>query len=216
MEKKINITQLLGRSWEIFKSNAGRFIGIIVIMMIFSAVPEALVRLAPENQLYAFFISVIFLVPQIILSMGVIKYTLDVIDGQNPGLSVLFSQYRYFFRFFGASFLFNIIAVTGYLLLIVPGIILSIRLQFFSYLIIDRDSKAVDSLKESWNRTSGITMDLFCLALVTVGINLLGFIALFAGLLVSVPVTMILIGLLFRELTADTAIQSQSIKEQAA
>ena len=60
-----------------------------------------------------------------------------------------------FFKFVIATILYGLIVFGGFILLIIPGIILSIRLLFYPYAIILDNSKAVDSLKRSWRITKG-------------------------------------------------------------
>jgi uncharacterized membrane protein len=58
----------------------------------------------------------------------------------------------------------------GFILLIIPGIILSIRLGFFDYLIVDKNSRIVESLKKSWEITKGQYLE-FVFALSFIGPN---------------------------------------------
>jgi uncharacterized membrane protein len=87
--------------------------------------------------------------------------------------------------------------------LIIPGIILSIRLSFFDYLIVDKNSRIVESLKRSWEITKGSTLNLFLLYLLLGLINLLGVFALIVGLFWSIPTTMIAEAFVYRKLSIE-------------
>jgi len=96
-----------------------------------------------------------------------------------------------FWRFFGGTFLVGIITFGGFILLVVPGIVWAITYMFVPYLIIDHDLKPFEALKESRRITVGNRWNLFVFCLALIGINILGFLCLIVGLLVSVPVSAI-------------------------
>jgi len=94
-----------------------------------------------------------------------------------------------FWRYLGMNILFIVGVVIGFILLIVPGIILAIGWSFAPYLVIEQGAGPVDALKRSWELTKGNRWTLFLLGLALIGINILGFCAVFVGLLVTLPVT---------------------------
>ena len=96
-----------------------------------------------------------------------------------------------FWRFLGAHILTVIAVAIGFLLLVVPGIILAIGLSFVPYLVVDRGLGPIEALKESWRITKGHKWQLLLLLLALVGINLLGVLALIVGIFVTVPITML-------------------------
>ena len=96
-----------------------------------------------------------------------------------------------FWRFLGAHILTVIAVVLGFLVLVVPGIILAIGLSFVPYLVVDRGLGPIEALKESWRITKGHKWQLLLLFLALVGINLLGVLALIVGIFVTVPITML-------------------------
>ncbi len=78
--------------------------------------------------------------------------------------------------------------VVGFILLIVPGIILAVRLSFVPFLVIDEGRGPVEALIESWSRTSGYSWTILGAALQAVIIVIVGFIILIVG---SIPATML-------------------------
>jgi uncharacterized membrane protein len=88
-------------------------------------------------------------------------------------------------------------------LLIIPGIILSIRLGFFDYLIVDKDSKIIESLKRSWEITKGNVWNLFLLYILLGLINILGVFILIVGLFWSIPTTTIAKTFVYRKLSSE-------------
>jgi uncharacterized membrane protein len=89
----------------------------------------------------------------------------------------------------------------GLILLIVPGIYLGLKYQFFSYLIVDKELGVLDSLKESSQITQGVKWQLFGFSLALIGINILGALAFGIGLLVTIPLTVVAHVFVYRKLS---------------
>jgi uncharacterized membrane protein len=159
-----------------------------------------------ETILVSFLLTIIGVALSAIFGLGLIKISLEICDGKEPKISDLFSQYRLFFRFLFASILKSLICLFGFILLIIPGIILSIRLSFFDYLIVDKNSKIIESLKKSWEITKGNVWNLFLLYILLGLINFLGFFALIVGLFWSIPTTMITEAFVYRKLSGEVKV----------
>lgn len=99
---------------------------------------------------------------------------------------------RPFWKFFGTSLLAGVIILLGLILLIVPGIIAGIMLMFVGYLVIEEKLGPIDALKKSIALTKGNRWKLFQLSLLTLGLNILGFLAILVGLFVTVPVSFLM------------------------
>ena len=98
-----------------------------------------------------------------------------------------------------------IIAGVGLLLCIIPGIILSVRFQFFGWAIVDRELGPFEAMQESWELTRGSFWNLVLLWLVLAGINILGALALGVGLLITSPMSMVAVGFVYRRLEETAA-----------
>ena len=92
----------------------------------------------------------------------------------------------------------------GLLLLLVPGIYLAIRLQFYYMAIVEEDAGILDSLRRSWEITCGSTPKLLLLMLLQIGIILAGFALLLIGIFVALPLCGLMNGYAFRWLTVST------------
>ena len=105
-----------------------------------------------------------------------------------------------FFYYLIASWLVGAAIGIGFLLLIIPGIILFARMAFYGFLIIDEKHGPLSSIEESWLLTKGHTWKLigfFALALL---FNLLGFLCLIFGTLVTAPITFLAFINIFEQL----------------
>ena len=124
-----------------------------------------------------------------LVSMGETSFFLRAHDAPNGvTLRSLWNPHP-FWKFAGVSLLTGIAVLIGLVLLIVPGIIVGIMLMFVGYLVIEEKLGPIEAMKRSAALTKGHRWKLFQLALATILINILGFLALLVGLFVSVPVS---------------------------
>jgi uncharacterized membrane protein len=113
--------------------------------------------------------------------------------GENVEIAELFTGGPYFWRYFWGTLLFQIMIGFGFLLLIVPGVILLLMFWPFLYVIVDRDEGIIDSLRIAQETTSGTYGVVFILYLAGAGIQILGiFPGLCIGLLFTIPFWMLL------------------------
>jgi uncharacterized membrane protein len=202
--EKFSKKEAIKFGWEIAKKKIKFFVPLLILVFGSSFLFDYLSDLAKkESFLISFLLTIVGFALSIIFSLGLIKISLEICDGKEPKISDLFSQYRLFFRYFFASILKGLICLFGFILLIIPGIILSIRLSFFDYLIVDKNSRIVESLKKSWEITKGNTWNLFLLYILLGLINVLGFFALIIGLFWSIPTTMIAETFVYRKLSIE-------------
>mgnify|MGYP001603300362 FL=1 len=142
----------------------------------------------------------------ILASISIITVALEIVDGKKPIFKDLFKKYsdwKIFVNYILASILTALAVVVGLILLIVPGIYLAIRLQFYKYLIVDKgDIGPVDAIKESWRMTEGETWNLFLFLILIALLNIAGALLLGIGLFATIPITLLSYGLLYRKLHA--------------
>jgi uncharacterized membrane protein len=202
--EKFSKKEAIKFGWEIAKKKIKFFVSLLILVFGVSFLFDYLSDLVKkESFLISFLLTIIGVALSIIFSLGLVKISLKICDREEPKISDLFSQYPLFFRYLFASILKNLITLFGFILLIIPGIILSIRLGFFDYLIIDRNSRIIESLKKSWEITRGNVWNLFLLYILLGLINLLGFFALIVGLFWSIPTTMIAEAFVYRKLSSE-------------
>lgn len=114
---------------------------------------------------------------------------LRAVRGEKPELADLFVPFqRHWIAAVIANILVTIIIVVGFILLIVPGFFLAVRLSFVPFLVVDEGKGPVEALTESFNRTAGYGWTIFGAFLLGVLIVIVGFILLIVG---SIPATML-------------------------
>lgn len=105
-----------------------------------------------------------------------------------------------FWRYLAGQLLLGIIVIGGLILLVVLGVIAALGLVFTSYLIVDKGKGPLEALKESWRITKGHKKQIALLMLALVGINIVGVLLLFVGLIITVPLSMLAMAHAYRTL----------------
>jgi uncharacterized membrane protein len=66
----------------------------------------------------------------------------------------------------GATMLYVLARLGGFVLLIVPGIILGVAFSMYTYPIVEKNTGAIDALKQSWRMTKGNRWNIFLFGLI--------------------------------------------------
>lgn len=207
--EKFSIKEAIGFGWDAARGSLGFFVGLQITAGLIYLVPEivsgALERAGLSGlnlgvRLIDFFLAAV-------VSLGLYyKIPLNFCDGIQSKIADLFLQYRFFFRYVFATFLYALISAGAGLLLIFPGIYLAIRFSFYGYFIVDRNSGIMESLKRSWRVTRGSAWKLFVYSLVVFGLNILGVLALGVGLFATIPISIVAGAFIYRKLLARSEI----------
>jgi len=210
---KFSRDQALSFGWQTMKANLVFFIVLLLIMGFINVIPNMVTTLAqksggsghPNLALLAFagIFQLAFTALGLIMQIGVMKICLKFIDGEKPDYMDLFNHYRYFLFFLVGSILYGLIILGGFLLLIVPGVIWSIKYGFCIYLIVDRDMNPIDALKKSAEMTADVKLDLFVFYIILALFNLLGAMCLLVGLFATIPASMVAMAYVYRQLLAS-------------
>jgi len=179
--KKIDIGAAVQYGWDSIKKDFWYFVGIAVVYSVLTSVPTF-----RDDDLGKF--GLLGVVLSAWLTAGFLKLVLSYYDGKKLPFSELFTQVKYFWRVLGASILVGLIVLAGFILFIVPGIYLALRLQFTVNLIVDQDLGIIEAMKKSGELTHGVKWSLLLFVLTTIGIIILGAIALGVGIFVAIPI----------------------------
>jgi uncharacterized membrane protein len=196
--------------WNTMKKNILFFIGILIVVFIASMAPDIIRVLAKgRSPIILTIIGIIFWILQIIIGMGLIKIGLKFCDNQKPAFATLFSCVPLFFKYLAGSIIYALIVLAGIILFVIPGIIWSIKFQYFPYLIIDKGMGPIEALKKSAVITNGAKWELLAFGFVLTVINILGIICLVIGLFAVIPATLIAYAFVYRKLSAQTDVAVQ-------
>lgn len=195
------IGESLGFGWKTFKANWLFFLGLMLLLALVNFVPNYVSSLFPKNlAAIGAIISLLGWIFNLILSVGLIKIALNFVDSGRSNFKDLFLEIRTVIFYILTAVLVGIITLVGFILLIIPGVILAIRLQFWSYLLVDKKLDPIQAIKGSWTLTSGHGWDLVGFGAALAVLNLLGLLLLVVGLVITAPVTMLATAYLYRSL----------------
>jgi len=125
---------------------------------------------------------------QAFFQAGFTKMYLAAARGGAPEFAHIFSGAPRFLPMLGAMFLQLLLVTIGFMLFIVPGVILALGLMLYPYYVVDREMGPIEALKASWATTMGQKGKLFVLGLYWLGISLLGLVACCIGALPALAV----------------------------
>lgn len=204
-----SISEALRFGWRTTKEHFWLFLQVVIVVAVIAYGPSLIaqsfdrIELPTLAVLFFLLVGIVFWALQLLISIGIVKIVLAYVSGQEGRISDLFSGGRHIVRFFFGSLLYGLAVVVGLLLLVVPGIVLAVRLQFYQYLIVDKNMGPLEALRTSWDMTDGSFWGLVLLWLTALGINFLGVLALGIGLLLSMPTTVLAGGWVYRRLVRE-------------
>jgi uncharacterized membrane protein len=211
MENTFIPTEAVKVGWEKMKKHFWFFVGMLILVWLIQVVPTGIANVFKGR---AVFIYIIFIIAawliQILVKIGVIRITLDILDKGEASINSLFSGVNLLVKFILASILYFLIVFAGFILLIVPGIIWAIKYQFFAYLIVDKEMSPMEAIKKSGEITTGNKGKLFWLAILFILINIAGALCLLVGLLATIPTTMVAMAYVYRKLLGEAKVPEQA------
>lgn len=135
-------------------------------------------------------VSLILIVPVVILAYLIIIFFLGSIFGS--------------VGFFDPSSSFSISTLALLILFLIFIITYAgTRLMFASYFVVDQKRGPIQSLRDSWRISRGVVWKLIGLVFVLSVINLAGILAVFVGLLVTFPISLVSIAYVYRALSGS-------------
>ena len=200
MEPKIMISEVFGTSWKHTKSQIWVLVGLFIGFSILSMIVTLFGMPAQGSIVGRVIVQIVSLLISCIFMLGYVKNIFQALDGEEPQFSAYGQQSRKIITYLIANILFSIAVCIGTVLLIIPGIYLYLRLQFFTAFIVEEDCGIIESLQKSWNMTQGQTLPLFLLLLTMIGTAIVGCILFFVGFFVAIPLIYMMQCYTFRKL----------------
>lgn len=212
---ELSVRECLRAGWTGFKTRPWFFAGSYLVLFIASIaadLPRSILQhVASGNWTIGFVAFLISTGLSILVSMGKTAFYLKAQDTpESVEFSDLWHPHPYW-KYAITSVLAGAAIIAGFVLLIVPGIIIGIMLGFSLYIVIEKQSEPLDALRQSAALTKGNRWNLFLLGLALVGINILGLLALLVGLFVSLPVSTLAVVHAYRTLSGQSGRTEQPV-----
>lgn len=208
--KSFSAVEAIKFGWEVAKKRWHLFLtlgGLSVLLNIISGAPNLVFgKDSPEANILMLIILIPIWIVSIIISVGVIRIQTLLADSKEAKFSDIWVINRkLFFNFILASSLSGLIVLGGFILLIIPGIIFSLKLMFVPYFVVDKGLGPIEAVKASWNATKGNLLEISFLGILSILVVIAGILALFIGLFWAVPTTMVAQAYVYRKLSKQAS-----------
>ena len=138
------------------------------------------------------FPAIIFGLAYTILFVPVIDYGLqylflNAMRDEEADIKLLFEGFRSkYLNIVLANLIVTALVVMGFVMLIIPGIIIACRLAFVSYLVMDKNLDPMKAIEKSWQMTKGHGWTIFFMAIISIFLFILGIVACFVGVFIAI------------------------------
>jgi uncharacterized membrane protein len=185
------ITGSYGYGWQqMWKHFLYLFLVLIIVGIAES--PTSIVRDSDAENSPGMIILQILAAVYWLLVFSVVKYGgnlmyLRAIRNEKFEISEMFDGFKKnYINIILANLLTFAIIGLGFVLLIVPGIILACRLAFVSYLVMDKNMEPVAAIEKSWEMTKGHGWQIFGMGLLVIPIVIGGLLCFIVGIVFSI------------------------------
>lgn len=214
---RIDAGDVLSKGWEIYKAEFGMcFGGILLVSVANSAanVPASVLQVALEDGkigggAFAIALATYFalmlagMVFQLFITTGQHIFLLRIARGEPARIQDLFAGGPFLLRTIGNTILFGMLMVLGFVACVIPGIIVILVFWPYLYILVDQNPKGIECLTRASQITSGNWGAVFLLALAAIGIQILGVLACFIGLLFTTPLIVLLFAVAYCRMTGQ-------------
>lgn len=192
--------------WERVKADPGTTIGAVFVALLIGGAPGLVCNVAAqaaEEPAIVHVGTVLNFVAGAFMAGGLTTFALKVARGQPYAFGDVFGGGPFFLRILAAEVLAFLGILAGMLLLIVPGIILSVGWSLMLPVLVDKNLGPVEALKESWRITSGHKGNIFVALLLLALTAIAGLCACGIGILVAYPIMYFAIAFMYLRLSGQ-------------
>jgi len=190
-QKTFSVSDTISFGWNEFKKNYTLWIGLSLITVFLGAFSDtkSIAKYTGIDITIPTISSFIIGLIAAYISLAIYKISIEYIRGNkvdfNDLTNISLNQY---INYLIGAIITGILAIIGFILFIVPGIYIAIRLMFLPYLIVDKNLNFNEALKESWRITEGNVWNLFSFGMAAIFIVIVSFLIVFVGLLAALPI----------------------------
>ena len=146
------------------------------------------------------------------LSFGFNRTMVQIYRGETPALEMYFDGFRHFLPTLVAYLILGVATMIGFVLLIIPGIIVALGLSQVYFVMQDRPELGVEgSLKESWRLTwtNGNMLKVLGMGFLALFVVIGGALALGVGLFIAIPLVSVMSAGLYEEIRLNDSEQGR-------
>lgn len=190
---KLELGTIFDQAWKTFKASWLHIYAAMLIMVVSSIILQNLTKVATDNEssIAVAVVTIVSMLLSYFWQIGQMRLFIGKIRDASAPLSLIWSGTDVFVKFVFAALRYALIVFGGMLLLIIPGIYLSLKYMFVLYLVADRNMNISDAFKASAMMTDGVKWQIMGIGFLAGCFGLAGIILLGVGLLVTIPVAML-------------------------
>jgi uncharacterized membrane protein len=182
---EVNVGLILGRSWDLLKSDFWPIVGVSALMLVvLSAAGAAYVGILLNGPLLG----------------GMFAYCLKRIRGEEASVNDVFSGFQNFVQLMLGGLVTSVLVGIGALFCLIPGLYLGIAWQLTFFLIQDRQIGFWEAMEVSRKVVTKHFWGVFLLLLMTLLLNVAGVLCCFVGIFVTLPLSFIALSYLYEDL----------------
>lgn len=202
--KSLQIFPTISHALKVYETNWRMYLGMIITMTVVTGF-LTLSSFTIDEFGYVTQSALVALLAAIsgfVLQIGIVETSLAFVRGNKVAFNDLYKNITLTkgIVYLVSSVLMVVVTMFGFLLIIIPGIFLSIALMFSAYAAIDKGVDPIESLFFSNRIVMGSWWKMFGLIFVLTIFNILGFFAFVLGLLLTIPVSMLAIADAYNQL----------------
>jgi hypothetical protein len=168
----------IGAGWDLVKADLGNYLLMTLLFFLLSGVPLI------SGALIA----------------GFHIYTMKRLMGRRADAADLFRGFNFFVATLVASILIGVFSFVGFLLLVIPGLVVIAMYKFTYLFIVDKKMEFWPAMQASHAVVRNDYFGFVWFVILAFLVNVLGFCCLFVGLFVTVPLTFAAITVAYKEI----------------
>jgi len=142
------------------------------------------------------------------VEVGLLQICLALCDGGRPTYADAFTQLALGPKFLAGQMLYLLMMVIGLLLLVVPGIYLGVRYALFGFCLATGETNLTRSFQHSAILSTGSKTYLLWILVFLLVLNVLGAGLLGIGLFITVPLSVLMMTTIYRQLNTHPRVES--------
>ncbi len=204
---QISISEAVDFAWSAYRRRWRLLTGVLLAMLGAWVALEVIVVTTQRLGILAWALAhIAFFFCFAGMEVGLLRISLALQDGRNPRFADAFKHFNLGPGFLAGQLLYLAMVLAGLVLLIVPGIFIAARLALFGFQIAAGEGGVLRGLKLSADLTRGATTRLAATLITLFVFNLLGAALLGVGLFVTVPISVLMMASIDRQLSATAPI----------
>lgn len=205
LRKDFRVQDVLRFGWTITRQNLLFLSGVAIVVSLGPLAMQFLAdRYLEDLTVLRFLLWIASLILSFELTLGVYRIALNFVDELPSEVANLFDFFHLVPQLIIGTVIYTLILLAGLVLLVVPGVIWSLKYSLFAYFILEDEMRAIDALKASAKATDGAKWPLFWLESFSLLIVVLGFLCMVVGLFVALPVVYVAMAQVYRILRSQT------------